>query len=405
VTGDGCTSFQWLHDLIYGIRSCCDIHDNGGSDGALLDCILGLTPGWSAFFVGIGVSIMLLFRPVYEWRKGERQWPWLPKLEALMSGNDYYGSDAMITSRIVSFIGGHEGFVSTYYLDPAGVGTIGYGFTWGSRAFREWWTAKYGRKFQRGDTITQAEAVEVLLRLLEAEYYPPVAREFASLPLNVKEAGTSAVYNLGAGSLKWQWAKAIASGSIATGAALWRKMGTTARGKRLPGLVRRRNEEADIAEFDRWPGWVKADNSAPETHTSDADVKQAQLWLVALGYQLGRADGIVGPRTRQATEAFQRDHGALRVDGIIGPATLSALQRAIDLKSKAKVVAGSGTAVSATGVAENTTGAADGIATPVGDAGGIGDILMWGGLAVIVVGLAYLAWRYRDEISIALRKL
>lgn len=37
----------------------------------------------------------------------------------------------MLTARIVNFVGGHEGFVSTWYLDPAGVPTIGYGFTLG----------------------------------------------------------------------------------------------------------------------------------------------------------------------------------------------------------------------------------------------------------------------------------
>lgn len=311
----------------------------------------------------------------------------------------------MLTTRIVAFIGGHEGFVSTWYLDPAGVPTIGYGFTWRSRVFREWWLAKYGRKMQRGDTMTRSEAHQVLLQLLATEYLPPVELALAGTVLRIREAATSAVYNLGAGALDWKWAKAIVAGNLALGADLWRKMGTTASGRKLPGLVRRRNEEADIAEFDRWPEWVKDDNVAPETHVADVDIKQAQLWLEALGYPLGRADGIAGPRTVQGVRAFQADHGTLRVDGVIGPATLSALQRAIDLKKKAAVVAGSGAATSGAGVAENATGAGDGVPTPAGDAGWVGDVLLWGGIAFVAVGLCWLAWRYRDELTAALRKL
>ena len=40
--------------------------------------------------------------------------------------------------------------------------------------------------------------------------------------------------------------RAIARGDLQSGAAHWRKMGTIAKGKKLPCLVRRRNDEADI---------------------------------------------------------------------------------------------------------------------------------------------------------------
>ena len=40
---------------------------------------------------------------------------------------------ATVTTRIVQFNGAHEGFSSTWYLDPVGVPTIRYGFTWASR--------------------------------------------------------------------------------------------------------------------------------------------------------------------------------------------------------------------------------------------------------------------------------
>ncbi|GGB51073.1 hypothetical protein GCM10011316_23930 [Roseibium aquae] len=44
----------------------------------------------------------------------------------------------------VAFIAAHEGFVSRAYRDPAGVITIGYGFTMGSRIFSEWWRGQPG---------------------------------------------------------------------------------------------------------------------------------------------------------------------------------------------------------------------------------------------------------------------
>lgn len=64
MTGDGCTGFQWLEPLV-AIRTCCDLHDMGGSDGTLLDCLLNATPAWSWPLVGLCVTLMLLARPFY----------------------------------------------------------------------------------------------------------------------------------------------------------------------------------------------------------------------------------------------------------------------------------------------------------------------------------------------------
>jgi lysozyme len=306
-------------------------------------------------------------------------------------------------SKIVSFIGGHEGFVSRWYLDPVGVPTIGFGFTWSSKVFREWWLTKYGRKMQRGDTISKADALIVFGKMLAEEYFPPVWARFANAPEHVKAAGGSMVYNCGAGSLKWKWAVNIAAGRLTEGCRLWRSTATTAKGKRLPGLVRRRQEEADIAQFNRWPAWVDAGvsvgSASPAARVESDDVRVAQQWLKALGYYLGEADGIVGGKTRDATKRFQQDHGTLKVDGIIGPATLSALQRAIDLKAKGGKVAGGGGAVAGGGVVENSTDLAP------SDYSWVGDALLWGGVAIVVVGLCFLAWRYRDELKAALKKV
>lgn len=56
------------------------------------------------------------------------------------------------------------------------------------------------------------------------------------------------------------------------------------------------------------------------------DVAELQQQLNALGFDAGRADGILGPETASAIREFQRNTG-LSVDGIVGPETLRALGR------------------------------------------------------------------------------
>jgi peptidoglycan hydrolase-like protein with peptidoglycan-binding domain len=54
---------------------------------------------------------------------------------------------------------------------------------------------------------------------------------------------------------------------------------------------------------------------------------QAQQTLIELGYEPGSADGVYGPRTRQALEAFQRAHN-LPATGVLDTPTQQALDRA-----------------------------------------------------------------------------
>ncbi|MBB3020627.1 N-acetyl-anhydromuramyl-L-alanine amidase AmpD [Microvirga lupini] len=54
------------------------------------------------------------------------------------------------------------------------------------------------------------------------------------------------------------------------------------------------------------------------------NVAEIQRALLARGYDPGPIDGDLGPKTRKAVEAFQREHG-LKADGIAGPVTLGAL--------------------------------------------------------------------------------
>lgn len=55
-----------------------------------------------------------------------------------------------------------------------------------------------------------------------------------------------------------------------------------------------------------------------------AAVTSLQARLNGLGYDVGKADGVFGAKTKAGVMAFQRDAG-LAVDGIVGPRTAAAL--------------------------------------------------------------------------------
>src|SRR5262249_46087352 len=57
---------------------------------------------------------------------------------------------------------------------------------------------------------------------------------------------------------------------------------------------------------------------------SRAQRREVQEWLIKRGYDIGAADGAIGPRTRAAIEAFQAS-AALPVDGRPGQRVLKAL--------------------------------------------------------------------------------
>ncbi|MBZ9610541.1 peptidoglycan-binding domain-containing protein [Rheinheimera maricola] len=53
-------------------------------------------------------------------------------------------------------------------------------------------------------------------------------------------------------------------------------------------------------------------------------VRAVQEKLSSLGFDTGKADGIIGPRTRQAINAYQQQN-AMKVDGQISATLLEAL--------------------------------------------------------------------------------
>ena len=64
----------------------------------------------------------------------------------------------------------------------------------------------------------------------------------------------------------------------------------------------------------------------PDRPMRGDDVTGLQERLLELGYDAGRADGILGAETEAGLRAFQRDYG-LTADGTCGPATLRALRQ------------------------------------------------------------------------------
>lgn len=287
----------------------------------------------------------------------------------------------------VQFIAAHEGFVSRAYRCPAFTITIGFGFTMGSRIFADYWRAKHGRALQMGDTITRSEADTLLQRLVDEEYGAAVNRQIAPKKQHHYDGASSMTFNCGPGALGWKWAKALARGDVADAARRLRTTATTANGRKLAGLVRRRQEEGDLVEHGRYKG-VGTISAAPSQSIAADAVREYQQMLKTLGYDL-TVDGHSGPKTKAAVRKFQSDQD-LVIDGLVGPATRATLIRAIDAKRGSQATGGAGAAGGAGGVATTTDPASI-------DA--IGNAAFWGVGAILVIGAIVLFIRYRGRLT------
>ncbi len=189
----------------------------------------------------------------------------------------------------------HEGNPLTAYLDPVGVPTIGTGFTMRSDSVRRE-LAKIGiTKLVPGKTkITAAQSDAILDAVLAAEYVPAVV---AGSPADRKQheldAATSVTFNLGVGAMNWTWADYWRRGQIKKAAAHLAANYNTAKGKKLPGLVRRRKEEALLFEKGIYTGVASATKEATAEPPAQPDpvVKEAQELLTAAGLNPGAVDG------------------------------------------------------------------------------------------------------------------
>lgn len=290
------------------------------------------------------------------------------------------------SAKGVAFLEREEGVVLRAYRDAVGVWTIGAGLTKASGVIVP----------KAGMTITAEESARLTALALRKNYEPRVVKALAP-------GGTVAQHEFdGAISFDWNtgaidrasWVKAWFVRDwvqVLARLKLWRK----GDGKVLPGLVKRRTAEyrlmkdADYGlgvDAPRKPAAPVADRAAIVAPITAAQVPAIREALIALGYGGDKAESHL---RLDAVRAFQKSHG-LTVDGIVGRATASAIQRALDARSKA--VAPAVGAAAATPVAS----------TDVGDklAG-----LPWIGPALL--GLAalyalYLAWHYRDAVAAAI---
>lgn len=246
-----------------------------------------------------------------------------------------------------TFIRGHEGNPLTCYLDPVGIPTIGTGYTMRSAAVRRA-LAKIGiTKLVPGKTkITSAQSDAIFIEVLADEFEPAVVKKSpADRQQHELDAGVSAVFNLGVGAMDWQWAKLWRKGEKAQAADYLGTHYNTAAGKKLPGLVRRRKEEAILFKLGVYTGVGEGvPRTVIETAPARPDpvVKEAQAILSAKGFNPGAIDGWMGEKTAAAVKAYQSVHPHLVADGVIGSATLAQLRRdAVATKEAVQEGAGS----------------------------------------------------------------
>lgn len=290
-----------------------------------------------------------------------------------------------------------EGVVKTAYVDPANVVTIGAGFTNLSGAFKRWARSRWGRPMRRGDRMTIAEIETVVDLIVKEEFGAAVVRYIAPTEQHHFDGATLAAYNLGPGSVRWDWGRALAARRIVeAGAALLKYV--KGGGRPLPGLIKRRKRERRVIVYadygsDAFPRF----DGTPSLRVNEV-LKEYQGKLKRVGFDPGPIDGLGGPRTRAAVLAFQTDHPDLENDGILGRATMAQIDRALDARTKAAPGAG-GAVVAGGGTATQTEQIA-------ADAPRWVDMAIYAGIAaIVVVVLAALAWRYRVEIQHSGRRI
>lgn len=284
-----------------------------------------------------------------------------------------------ISDKGLAFIARHEGFVSRAYRDPAGVLTIGYGFTMRSAVFASWWRAKHGRGLAPSDRIDRADADALLRRLVDDEYGAAVRRMLPGLLQHQFDAACSVIYNLGPRALGWRWARALAAGDVDVAAEILSSNYNTAGGRKLAGLVRRRKEEARLLLAGDYGDGRGAAGPGADRDEAGEDA----ALLRALGYSTAEMGAAV--------RRFQQDNLPLVVDGIMGPATRATARRLLSRRRAEKGSAGGVAGAGAVGVLANEAAGIDWTT-----------IALSLGVAGAVAVLAYVAWVNRGRIWLSL---
>lgn len=282
-----------------------------------------------------------------------------------------------VTEKGVKFVAAHEGWVGKAYRDPVGILTIGYGFTNSSQT-----TKKFLGKIKPGSRVSRETGLKMLKYALDHEYGPKAERGLPGATQHEFEAATSGCFNVGARIFKWTWAKMWRAGDKAGAWHRWLTTATTARGRSLPGLIKRRAHEVNLAVHGKYHGAMPAFKPARKVAARPDDtLEEYQAKLKKLGYYDGDIDGLRGPQTTAAVKAFQVDDAHLENDGVLGRATMESIDR--HLKTKGTINhSGIMTAVS---TASTASGYLDFLPKYV----------MYGGFAIIGLIVIYLIWRYR----------
>ena len=178
----------------------------------------------------------------------------------------------------LNLIKSHEGLRTTAYQDPVGVWTIGYGHTG---------TAKPGQK------ITEAQAEQLLRQ--DVGWAQDAVRKNVKVPLTQGQfdALVSFTFNAGAGALgRSTLLKKLNAGDYAGAQAEFGKF-VHAGGRVLPGLVRRRNEEAQMFGNQRPQG-----GTAPAPQPSTPPAPAPGTGTAAGSYTVRSGDTLSGIAAR-----------------------------------------------------------------------------------------------------------
>lgn len=228
------------------------------------------------------------------------------------------------------------------YPDPVGIWTIGYGSIYHPVA---------QRSVQRGDVITEAEALQWLA--LEVEEKAKAVNQLCTVPLTqgMFDALVSFTYNVGIEALKESTLLRKLNNKDYEGAAREFDRWVHGDGQVLPGLVIRRDKEEALFRKDGFPG-DEIEITPPIVAAEDKPYQRPELplkiqrtlklgvtlgedcyflncALAQLGYlQIGNQPNSFTPVTKEAVEWFQSQKN-LKVDGIVGPKTKATLSTAL----------------------------------------------------------------------------
>ncbi|WP_411969467.1 N-acetylmuramoyl-L-alanine amidase [Geodermatophilus sp. YIM 151500] len=173
------------------------------------------------------------------------------------------------------------------------------------------------RPLRPGDRGPAVADVQISLQILGL--LPPAGGDAAPPAGN---AGAST--DVGAGGASTDVGAGLESAVFDTDTELAVRHFQQVRGLSVDGLVGDETYRA-LTEA-RWALGDRLLRYDPERPMRGDDVTHLQERLLELGYDAGRADGILGPETEAGLRAFQRDYG-LTADGTCGPSTLRALRQ------------------------------------------------------------------------------